>query len=300
MPARHRRHHEHERRARRPASPRTIRGRRARSTSACTIARPRPVPLASGRASTRANSSKIALALRLGHAGTVVGDAHLDVGTASAPARRHQDLASRAARTAARSRAGCRRPAPSSRRRPRRRRTSAATSSRTRWARASGRSRRTAACARSREVDRLAVHLEPAGADAAQLEDVGDQPFQALGLVVDGVEQLGAVVGGEVEIAATRSVDAAALIDASGVRRLCVTADRKPDRVRPTCASIARVARLGLEPETVDGGGQPGDQCLEQRPVGARERVLAARRPPRPRAARCARTVRAPAAPGSG
>ena len=53
------------------------------------------------------------------------------------------------------------------------------------------------------QVDGLAVHLERAGADPAQLEDVGDQPFEPLGLVVDGVEQLGAVVGVELEIAAS-------------------------------------------------------------------------------------------------
>ena len=50
------------------------------------------------------------------------------------------------------------------------------------------------------QVDGLAVDLERAGADPAELEDVGHQPFEALGLVVDRVEQLGAVVGVELEI----------------------------------------------------------------------------------------------------
>ena len=217
-----------------------VRGRRARARSRGR-ARCRSRRVARRRARTPRRSASRSAS---GTPGTVVGDPHLARRSASAP-RQHDTRISEpggANRSAFSSRLPktCSIICTSTSTSP----NVGGTSSRTRWARASGRSRRTAACARSREVDGLPAHLQPAGADPAQLEDVGDQPFEPLGLVVDRVEQLGAVVG-ERSRSGARSVDDAALIDASGVRRLCVTADRNPDRVRPTCAST-RASRASV------------------------------------------------------
>ena len=53
------------------------------------------------------------------------------------------------------------------------------------------------------ECHRLTVHFERAGADPAELEDVGDEPLEPVGLVVDGVEQLRTVGRRRDESAAT-------------------------------------------------------------------------------------------------
>ena len=95
---------------------------------------------------------------------------------------------------------------------------------------------------------------------------------------------------GERSRSGTRSVDEAALIEASGCAQVVRDRRQEPRSCASDLRVDARVAGFALEPETVDGGGEPGDEGLEQRPVGARQRVLAARRPLPPRAARCARS----------
>ena len=119
------------------------------------------------------------------------------------------------------------------------------------------------------------MDLERAGADAAQLEDVGDQPFEALGLVVDGVEQLGAVGGVEVEVG--RAQGRRRRLDRRQ-RRAEVVGDRRQEAGAgpPDLGVDPGVAGLGLEAQAVDGGGQPGDQRLQQRAVRRGQRVLPA------------------------
>ena len=83
------------------------------------------------------------------------------------------------------------------------------------------------------DVDRLPAHVEAAGADAAELEDVGDQSFQPLRLVVDGVEQLGAIldlikdgaISGKIakdlfEIVWTEGGDPRELVEARGMKQV--------------------------------------------------------------------------------
>ena len=127
------------------------------------------------------------------------------------------------------------------------------------------------------QVDGLAVDVERAGADPAELEDVGDQPFEAVGLVVDRVEELGAVVGVELEI--RRAQGRRSSLDR---RQGCpqVVGDRG-EEARPGAADLrreARLVRLRLQAQAVDRGGQPRDQRFEQGPVGCAQRALAARR----------------------
>ncbi len=234
------------------------------------MASPRPVPVASGRASTRANSSKMRSrspsgtpgpwsATRTTTLGVSVGgdsvagvaDTRISVpGGANFNAFSNRlpktcSIISMSTSTVA---------------------TSGAMSRRTRCARASGRSRRTAACARSGSVDRLATNVERAGPDPAELEDVGHEPFEAVGLVVDRVEELGAVRGIEVEVGRPQG----------GRRRLDrrergaqVVGDRGEEpRSGPTdLRGDPRLAGDRLEPEPVDGCGEAGDQRLEERAV---------------------------------
>ena len=140
---------------------------------------------------------------------------------------------------------------------------------------------------RSRDVDRLAVHVERTGADPAELEDVGDEPFEAFGLVVDRVEQLGAVVGVELEIG--RAQGRRRRLDR---RQRCaqVVGDRG-EEARAGAADLRREARLVAPRPPVAAGRsrrrapRPALRAAARSaaPAGAR----GSRSPP-PRAARCA------------
>ena len=227
------------------------------------MARPRPVPVESGRASTRANSSKIRSRFRFGHAWPVVGDAHHDAGRVPGRARRHQDLGAGGrepqcvleqvaedlfhhldvdveilevdGHVEADAMRACERSEPADR--------------------------------RLREVayvDRLAPDLEPACPDAAELEDVGDEALEAVGLVVDGVEELGTVAGIELQVGGAecrgRGAD-------RGQRGAQVVGHRR-EKAGSGAADLGchpGITRFRLEAEAVDGGGQPRDERLEQR-----------------------------------
>ena len=64
--------------------------------------------------------------------------------------------------------------------------------------------------------------------DAAGLEHLRDQPLEAVGLVGNGIHECGSRLGRRQVTRVSCSVDAADLIDARGVRRLCVIAARNP------------------------------------------------------------------------
>ena len=86
------------------------------------------------------------------------------------------------------------------------------------------------------DVDALGLDVERAGADAAELEGVAHEAFEPLGLVGDRLEQLAPLLGSMRDHDASR-VPAAAFTAVSGVRRLWLTAERKPARCRPTSAT---------------------------------------------------------------
>ena len=119
----------------------------------------------------------------------------------------------------------------------------------------------------ARDVHRFPVNVERAGADAAQLQGVTDEPFETLGFVGDGLEQVAALFG----------------IDARPRReqRSCRGLHRRQRRAevvadgRQKAGTLARelgdelgVAYLLLQAQPVDAGRESCDERFEQCPVG--------------------------------
>ena len=117
---------------------------------------------------------------------------------------------------------------------------------------------------------KLVLRNERAGADATELQDVGDEPLEPVRLVVDGLEQLGAVVRIEARLGGAQRRRGG--LDRRE-RRSQVVGDRRQEaRARAAHLGLdACLARFGLEADPVDGGGQPGHERLGQRAVVAGE-----------------------------
>ena len=117
------------------------------------------------------------------------------------------------------------------------------------------------------------LDLERAGADAAQLERVAHEPFEALGFVGDRLEQLASFFGFDAATTTTSSVAGRGLH--RGQRRAQVVADRREEAgaLAPDLGDEPRLAHLVLQPQPVDAGREPGDERLEQLAVGGRERL---------------------------
>ena len=90
--------------------------------------------------------------------------------------------------------------------------------------------------------DRLVAQLERPGLDPRQVEQVGDEAVEAVGLVVDELEQLLAARGAATSASASRRVEADALIVANGVRRSWDTAPTRA-RCRRSTSSSSSVRR---------------------------------------------------------
>ena len=155
-----------------------------------------------GRVGTRVDAGELledVVAFRVGHAGPVVGDAYRDAGRICRRLGRHQDLG-----TGWREAQGVLEQVAEHLLHHLDVDLDVADVGRHVEPDAVGAGKRTEPADRSlrevAQVDRLAPHVERPGADATQFEDVGDEPLEPFGLVVDGVEQLGAV--GRVEIRA--------------------------------------------------------------------------------------------------
>ena len=85
--------------------------------------------------------------------------------------------------------------------------------------------------------DRFVAQFEGTGLDTRQVEQVGDEAVEAVGLVVDELQQLLAVRPRSRRPAALRKVEADALMVASGVRRSWDTAPTRARCRRSTSSS---------------------------------------------------------------
>ena len=108
-----------------------------------------------------------------------------------------------------------------------------------------------------------APRLQDAGLDAREVEHVGDQPHEAVGLVLDAAEQRLALVLGHV-LAQCRG---AAVMAVSGVRRSCETDCSRAVRRRSVSCSACSSMRLVLQP-----------RAPEREPEDAAERLQHAER----------------------
>ena len=90
------------------------------------------------------------------------------------------------------------------------------------------------------EVHRPQRRLQHAGLQAAHVEQVRHQRGEAVGLLLDGLEELGLGPARDHSMSVWRRLDADALIDASGVRRSCETA--WSSAVRSSLAWVSSVA----------------------------------------------------------
>ena len=76
------------------------------------------------------------------------------------------------------------------------------------------------------------VDVERAGLEPAHVEQVADEAFEPVGLLVDRVEELAGAARRPVDVVAAAGSSTDALIDASGVRRSCETAAGAPCAAR--------------------------------------------------------------------
>ena len=90
---------------------------------------------------------------------------------------------------------------------------------------------------------------------AREVEQIADEPDQPIDLEADRLEQPGAVVGVEVELACSRGPSTAAAIDASGVRRSCETLWSTAVLIASDCSSRSRRCRSSASATSDDERG---------------------------------------------
>ena len=111
---------------------------------------------------------------------------------------------------------------------------------------------------------------ETPGLEAAHVEQRVDEGGEAVGLVLDGGEELVGLLAASQRMSVWRRLVMDALIDASGVRRSCETAWSRPARRSLACASSVRSGGLGLEPARLEARAPPGRRA--RRAAGGRRR----------------------------
>ncbi len=122
------------------------------------------------------------------------------------------------------------------------------------------------------DVDALGLDLQRAGADAAQLEGVPHEAFQAFGLVGDRLEQLPAFFGFDAR-PRRKERSRGGLHRGQRCAQVVTDGGEEAGALAPDLGDEARLAHLLLQPQPIDAGREPRDQCFQQFTIG-RARIV--------------------------